>query len=65
VVRKKSPDREGPGVVEGLSGLEFGNFKRDEDGKINFVRTNAEVIGGEDIGKDLQVGYVTALLKPT
>jgi hypothetical protein len=65
VVRKKSPDREGPGVLDGLSGPEFGNFKRDESGTINFVRANAEVIGGEDIGEDLQVGYVTALLKPT
>ena len=63
VVRGKDADREGPGVLETLSGPEFGNFARGADGKINFIRTDAKVIGGEDIGEDLQVGYITALLK--
>jgi len=63
VVRKKDADREGPGVLETLSGPEFGHFERGADGKISFIRPDAKVIGGDDIGEDLQVGYVTALLK--
>jgi len=62
--RKRHADQEGPGVLETLSGPEFGNFERDDEGNINFVCSGARVIGGEDIGEDLQVGYVTALLKP-
>ena len=65
VVRGKNPDQEGPGVLETLGGPEFGEFVRDDEGKINFVRPDATVIGGEDIGEDLWVGYITALLRPT
>jgi len=64
VVWGEDADREGFGVLRTLAGPTFGKFERDQDGKINFVRTDATVIGGADIGKDLQVGYVTALLKP-
>jgi len=65
IVRQRAADHEGPGVLETLSGVEFGDFKRDRSGSITFVRPNATVIGGSDIGEDLPVGYVTALLKPT
>ena len=65
VGRGRDADKEGPGVLETLSGPEFGNFERDDEGNINFIRPDAAVIGGKDIGKDLQVGYITALLKPT
>ncbi len=65
VVRKKDADREGPGVLETLSGPEFGHFERDDEGNINFIRPDAQVIGGKDIGEDFQVGYINALLKPT
>ncbi len=64
VGRGKEADKEGPGVLETLGGPEFGHFKRGADGKINFIRSDATVIGGEDIDKDFQVGYITALLKP-
>ena len=64
VERVKGPDQVGPGVLETLGGPEFGNFERDSEGNINFIRPDAAVIGGKDIGKDLQVGYITALLKP-
>jgi len=65
IVRRKAPDHEGPGVLETLSGVEFGDFQRDSSGRITFVKPDATVIGGEDIGEDLPVGYVTALLKRT
>lgn len=65
IVRRKDADKEGPGILETLSGPEFGNFKRDDEGKINFILPDAEVIGGEDIGDDFQIGYIAALLKPT
>ena len=64
IVREKQVRQEGPGVLETLGGPEFGNFERDDEGKINFIRPDAEVIGGDDIGDDLQVGYIAALLKP-
>jgi tetratricopeptide (TPR) repeat protein len=65
VVQEKNVDREGPGVVKTLGGLEFGRFERDEEDNIKFVGTDATVIGGRDMGDDLQFGYITALLKPT
>ncbi|OQY23964.1 MAG: hypothetical protein B6I34_04105 [Anaerolineaceae bacterium 4572_32.1] len=61
VVWREKADKEGPGVLQTLTGPEFGEFERDAGGKINFVRTDATVIGGEDMG---EVGYVTALLRP-
>jgi tetratricopeptide (TPR) repeat protein len=64
VVRGKDADREGPGVLETLGGTEFGDFRRDKDGRINFIRSDATVIGLEGMGDDLQVGYIAALLKP-
>lgn len=63
IVRQNTVDREGPGVLETLSGVEFGHFQRDEAGHITFARPDATVIGGDDIGEDFTVGYVTALLK--
>ena len=63
IVRQRSPAREGPGVLESMSGAEFGRFKRDQWGNVHFVRTDATVIGSKDIGDDLTVGYVAALLK--
>lgn len=63
ILRQNEVDHEGPGVLETLSGVEFGRFKRDEAGRINFVRPDATVIGGEDLDEDFPVGYVTALLK--
>jgi hypothetical protein len=60
----KEVDREGPAVLEALSGPEFGSFKRDDEGHINFVSfKEAVVIGSEDITDDFEVGYVVALLK--
>jgi hypothetical protein len=64
IVRGKDADREGPGVLETLSGPEFGDFKRGKDGEISFVRPDATVLGLEGVGEDFQVGYVAALLKP-
>ena len=64
VVWGEKADREGFGVLKTLAGPTFGKFERDQDGTINFIRTDATIIGGADIGEDLQVGYVTALLKP-
>jgi len=64
VVWKEEADKEGPGVLKTLAGPAFGKFERGASGKINFIRTDATVIGGEDIGAELQVGYVTALLRP-
>ena len=64
VERGRVADHEGPGVLETLSGPEFGHFERDGEGNINFIRPAAETIGGGDIGEDLRVGYITALLKP-
>ncbi|MFQ6101381.1 MAG: tetratricopeptide repeat protein [Anaerolineae bacterium] len=64
VVRGEGADKEGPGVLETLSGPEFGSFERDDEGTINFIRADATVIGGKDIGEELQVGYITALLRP-
>lgn len=65
IVRQNTADHEGPGVLETLSGVEFGDFQRDSSGTITFVKPDATVIGGKDIGEDLPVGYVTALLKRT
>jgi len=66
IVRRKDADKEGPGILETLSGPEFGNFKRDDDGNIEFFGPDgAKVIGGKDIGDDFQIGYIAALLKPT
>ena len=66
VVREQDASREGPAVLETLGGPEFGNFERDSAGQIVFARPGAAaiVIGSEDIGEDLRVGYITALLKP-
>jgi hypothetical protein len=63
IVRQNEADHEGPGVLETLSGVEFGDFRRDQSGRISFVRRDATVIGGENLGDDLPVGYVTALLR--
>jgi tetratricopeptide (TPR) repeat protein len=65
IVRQQKVRDEGVGVVETLSGAEFGRFRRDKSGKIEFVRHDATIIGGKDLGEDMQVGYVTALLKKT
>ncbi len=65
IVKQRGAAREGPGVLESLSGAEFGRFKRDQSGNVQFVRPDATVIGNKDIGDDLQVGYVAALLKET
>jgi tetratricopeptide (TPR) repeat protein len=62
--REGGPNQEGPGVLETLGGPKFGNFERDDKGNINFIGSGARVIGGGDIGEDLQVGYIAALLRP-
>jgi hypothetical protein len=60
----RDADREGPGVLEALSGPEFGTFERDDAGNIRFVSfKEAIVIGREDITDDFDVGYIVALLK--
>ncbi len=64
VVWREKADQEGPGVLRTLAGSAFGNFKRGSGGRINFVRTDARMIGAKDLGEDLQFGYVTALLRP-
>jgi tetratricopeptide (TPR) repeat protein len=51
------------GVLEILGGLEYGNFQRDSDGSINFIRDEPPVIGVKD-ADNLQVGYIVALLRP-
>ncbi len=67
VVREPNVVREGFAVLETLGGPEFGKFERAADGTITFARLGAApiVIGSGDIGEDLQVGYITALLKLT
>lgn len=63
--QRQDADKEGPGVLETLGGPEFGHFERDDEGSdISFVRTDATVIGAEDISES-QIGYIAALLKPT
>ena len=64
-MRRGEAEHEGPGVLETLSGIEFGDFRRDPSGRIAFVRPDATVIGGEPIGDDFPVGYVRAVLKRT
>lgn len=60
----KDADREGPAVLEALSGPEFGSFERDDEGNIRFVSfKEAVVIGSEDITDDFGVGYIIASLK--
>lgn len=63
VAQKKEADKEGPVVVETPDSAEFGEFKRDDKGRITFVHPGAApiVIGGDG---DLRFGYITALLKP-
>jgi tetratricopeptide (TPR) repeat protein len=63
IVRRQDAPEEGPGVLETLSGPEFGRFKRDESGKVSFIRPDATVLGDDQIGEDLRAGYVTALLR--
>jgi hypothetical protein len=65
IVWGRDADREGPGVLEALSGPEFGSFERNDEGNIRFVSfKEAVVIGSEDIPDDFGVGYIIALLKP-
>ena len=66
VVQATGVDGEGPAVLETLGGPEFGTFERDANGNVIFARPGASpiVIGSGDIGEDLRVGYITALLKP-
>jgi len=64
VIRGKDADKEGPGVLETLSGTEFGDFRRDEEGNINFVAFKAAIfLGSDEIAGDFEVGYIAALLK--
>jgi tetratricopeptide (TPR) repeat protein len=64
IVRGNDADKEGPGVLEALSGPEFGNFERDAEGHVNFVSFKAAVmIGSDRIADDFEVGYITAILK--
>jgi tetratricopeptide (TPR) repeat protein len=64
IVWGKYVGQEGPAVLEALSGPEFGSFKRDDKGVVNFVSfKTAVVIGGEEIADDFEVGYIVALLK--
>lgn len=65
ILRQQELPEDGLGVIETLSGPEFGQFRRDESGEINFVRPNAKIIGGKDIDKEMPVGSVTALLRRT
>lgn len=66
IVQATGVDKEGPAVLETLGGPEFGTFERDANGNVIFARPGASpiVIGSGDIGEDLRVGYITALLKP-
>ncbi|MFW6135241.1 MAG: tetratricopeptide repeat protein [Chloroflexota bacterium] len=64
IVRRAHTPEPGPGVLETLSGPEFGRFKRDDSGQVNFVRSDATVIGGDQIGDDLRPASIAALLKP-
>lgn len=63
ILRQQELPEDGLGVVETLSGPEFGHFTRDKSGGISFVRPNAKIIGGKDIDKEMPVGSVTALLR--
>jgi hypothetical protein len=65
IVRGEVPDEsKGLVVLETDGGPEFGEFRRDEAGQINFKRIDATVIGGDNIDKDWQIGHIAALLKP-
>lgn len=63
ILRQRDLPEDGPGVIETLSGPEFGHFRRDGSGDISFVRPNAKIIGGKDIDTDMPVGSITALLR--
>lgn len=66
IVQRKDAPQEGPGVVETLSGVEFGHFVRDQAGTISFTNTRGiRIIGGDPIDEDCPAGTVTALLKRT
>jgi len=65
ILRRQELPENGLGVVETLSGPEFGRFRRDKSGNIGFVRPNAKIIGGKDIDKEMPVGSVAALLRQT
>lgn len=65
ILRQQELPEDGLGVVETLSGPEFGRFRRDKSGKIGFVRPNAKIIGGKELHKEMRVGSVTALLRQT
>jgi len=66
IVQRKDAPQEGPGVVETLSGVEFGHFVRDQAGNISFTnKKGVKIIGGDPIDEDCRAGNVTALLKRT
>jgi hypothetical protein len=65
ILRQRDLPEHGLGVIETLSGPEFGHFRRDSSGDISFVRPNAKIIGGKSIDKEMPVGSVTALLRRT
>jgi tetratricopeptide (TPR) repeat protein len=65
ILRQEDLPEDGLGVVETLSGPEFGHFRREKSGEISFVRPNTKIIGGKDIDKEMPVGSVTALLRRT
>jgi len=65
ILRQQDLPEDGLGVIETLSGPEFGHFRRDKSGDVRFVRPNAKIIGGKDIDEEMPVGSVTALLRQT
>jgi len=64
VVWERNADEVDASKLETLSEAQSGEFKRDTDGNVYFVRPARRVIGGESIEEHMEVGCVAALLKP-
>ncbi|MCP4539593.1 MAG: tetratricopeptide repeat protein [Chloroflexi bacterium] len=64
VEQRDIPEQEGLGVLKSDVGQDFGHFKLDDEENVNFVRTDAQVIGDKGLDEGMRVGYITALLKP-
>lgn len=64
VEQQDIPEQEGPGVLQSVTGQDFGHFRFDDKGNVHFICMDTQMIGDKGISKSLRVGYITALLKP-
>ncbi len=63
IKRESGVEQEGYAILETADGPAFGKFEIDETGEVVFVGANATILGGAEIGDDVQIGYIAALLK--